>query len=226
MTLSNPRKRRAGHMMRLIHRAAMAALVCLCTLLTAVEMLGQGARDACTDDAFVKPRTTEFFVPPPDPNISADHEFSGNDPDVTARASLKIEGGQQVILELFMDAREPQSDWTRAVGHKRIFFYESPEGWGVDRIATATLDTIRFRTRGLQPNHVLTANPCGSLGRSGRSCQLVNTATSDDGLVEEWVIVGDSEETDDVGSRTGVQVRTHETTVVIIREDCRRNGGS
>ncbi|MGZ3458757.1 MAG: hypothetical protein ACXU86_09645, partial [Archangium sp.] len=69
----------------------------------------------------------------------ADADFDGHGPDVKARVRL-INNGTSVSAELFMSAKETQSDWTWVQGSRTEQLYIPEPGWRVTNLLVPSVE--------------------------------------------------------------------------------------
>lgn len=72
---------------------------------------------------------------------SGDSEFGGHGPRVYLTGSL-TKTPREATLHLYFDAKETKKDWTEVAGPLDAIVYRAPDGWRIDRIASAT--TVSF----------------------------------------------------------------------------------
>lgn len=68
---------------------------------------------------------------------SGDNEFNGNGPTVYLTGSV-TRTPREATLRLYFDAKETKKDWTEVAGPLHATVYRAPDGWRIDRIASAT----------------------------------------------------------------------------------------
>jgi hypothetical protein len=64
---------------------------------------------------------------------SGDADFDGNGPNITTTVTLHMQP-KRLSAELYMKAKETESDWTRAEGTKTFELYKPDPGWRIDAI--------------------------------------------------------------------------------------------
>lgn len=130
-----------------------------------------------------------FFIPP---RIGGDADFNGNGPDVFGSSRLFGVGTRQLRVQIFLDATETVSDFTRARGlSSRILIYEAPVGQCVVSVSRGDYDEITFR----DTDHAVD-NFTGQVSGS---------------FVSGWSIVGDTTG-NEAGTETGAAVTTFAMT--------------
>lgn len=129
------------------------------------------------------------YIPP---RIAGDAEFDGHGPDIFASTRLFGVGTRQLRVQLFMDATETVSDFTRARGlSSRILIYEAPAGQCVTSVSRGDYDEITYRDTDHAEDHF-----AGQVSGS---------------FVSDWWIIGDTSG-DEAGTETGVAIQTFAMT--------------
>ena len=129
------------------------------------------------------------FIPP---RVGGDADFNGNGPDVLAQARLLGVGGNQLRVQIFMDAIETIADFTHARGTSAsILIYAAPPGQCVRSVNRGTFEEIRYR----DSNHAADNLP-GQVAGS---------------FVSGWSFVGDTTG-NEAGTETGAALSTFSFT--------------
>src|SRR5262245_29018773 len=81
-----------------------------------------------------------YFVPP---HVAGDADFNGNGPDVLTSTRIFGVGTRTLRVQMFMDALETRSDFTRARGLSSMFtIYEANAGECVVSISKGQYDEV------------------------------------------------------------------------------------
>lgn len=92
--------------------------------------------------------TKEIKVPIPmkkyePPHVGGDREFAGHGPDVIVSANLTaINAGRQLALEIRMDAKETQGDWTHFDGTSNSIVFDVADKYPNHRIVDIVSDAF------------------------------------------------------------------------------------
>jgi hypothetical protein len=125
------------------------------------------------------------YIPP---RITGDADFAGHGPDILARGTLVGVGSNRLWVQIFMDARETTSDFTRARGTSQLFLiYVAPAGQCVRSVSRGTFEEIQYR----DTDHAVDDFPG----------QVTNS------FVRDWSFVGDTAG-NEAGTRTGAALST------------------
>jgi hypothetical protein len=135
-----------------------------------------------------------FFIPPK--VGSADAEFEGHGPDITASATLLV-GSRQLRVQIFMDAIETVSDFTHAQGTSTPYLlYTAPAGQCIVSVSRGEFDEIEYIDSD-HDNDIFPGQVTGS-------------------FVRTWTFVGDTAGSE-AGTRTGAAVTTFAFTADVQR---------
>ncbi|HEX6373587.1 MAG TPA: hypothetical protein VF006_31970 [Longimicrobium sp.] len=162
------------------------------------------------------------FVPP---HTRGDADFDGNGPSVVARVDLRLNNERTVLFaQIFMNAEETESDHTQATGQTRendpnFVVFRAPSGFSIKEIRGPQSDEMRYIDGGhgevsFRPADIHAAD-CGRLSAIFRRiCEQRKRDTSNNGLVDQWFSVGDTDG-DEAGTRTNVRVRLRPIRLLI-----------
>ncbi|SRR6266496_3241291 len=130
-----------------------------------------------------------YFIPP---RVAGDADFAGNGPDFFASTRLFGVGTGELRVQLFVDATETRSDFTRARGlSSRPLIYQAPAGQCVVSVSVGDYDELTYRDTD-HAEDVFAGQVSGS-------------------FVATWFAVGDTTG-DEAGTKTGAAVQTFAMT--------------
>lgn len=130
-----------------------------------------------------------FFLPP---HVAGDADFKGNGPDVLTSTRIFGVGTRTLRVQMFMDAIETRSDFTRARGLSSMFtIYEANAGECVVSISKGEYDEVNYIDNDHAQDHFL-----GQVAGS---------------FVNNWFIVGDTAG-NEAGTKTGAVIQTYSMT--------------
>lgn len=101
--------------------------------------------NSCSEDCEVcpqLPRTEDIAIAAAEYGEYCPTYFSGGDYDFDGhgpRVYLEVEAyvsGDSLLFNLFIDAIETESDWTRGAGRWDELLYQAPEGWVISAVDT------------------------------------------------------------------------------------------
>lgn len=143
--------------------------------------------------AFVKPDSTVKYVPVtigpycPKKLLGGDREFGGHGPEIWAWVKLRIVNKTTIYADLYMHARETQSDWSETEGTWSKLLYTVPSGYTIEGITSGMYSEVHYTSR---PG-VNAFSPAGLVQALG-GARGTEVPFKDDGLVMRWNIVGDT----------------------------------
>jgi hypothetical protein len=118
--------------------------------------------------------------------LGGDREFGGHGPEIWASIKLRITG-RQIVADVYMHARETQSDWSETEGTWHKIIYTAPAGYTISQILTGKESSVHYTSKpGMGP---FSPGALRNLVEGARGEEL---PAKDDGLVTRWVIVGDT----------------------------------
>jgi hypothetical protein len=91
------------------------------------------------------PEGREYTYVPPHTRGDRDFDGDGEGPDVNASASLRIEGGNSLVLTLAMKAVERTPDYTTAEGSRELELYRAEPGMRISKILTDPESFVDYR---------------------------------------------------------------------------------
>lgn len=128
-------------------------------------------------------------------HVGGDREYAGHGPDVFASARLLGVGTNRLRVQLFMDAVETRSDFTRARDFSPEFLiFVAPPGHCVRQVSRGTYDEIRYR----DTDHAVDNFPGQVTGS----------------FVSSYAFVGDTDGPE-AGTRTGMAIGTFTFTATV-----------
>lgn len=119
--------------------------------------------------------------------LGGDREFGGHGPEIWATLNLTIENGNQLYANVYMHARETQSDWSETEGSWRKLIYTAPHGFNISEITSGKNSEVHYVSK---PG-VSAFTPRGLVEALG-GARGTDVPFKDDGLVSRWNIVGDT----------------------------------
>jgi hypothetical protein len=135
---------------------------------------------------------SSFFIPP---RTAGDADFAGNGPDVLTSTRIFGVGTRTLRVQLFMNAVETKSDFTRANGLSAMqTIFEANQGECVVSVSLGQYDEVNYR----DTDHARDDFPRQVAGS----------------FVAQWYIVGDTAG-DEAGSETGAIIDTREMTATV-----------
>jgi hypothetical protein len=133
--------------------------------------------------------TSNYFIPP---RVSGDADFNGNGPDVFASTRLFGVGTRTLRVQIFMDATETVSDFTRARGLSSMMtIFEANAGECVVSVNRGQYDEVTYRDTD-HDQDFFTGQVTGS-------------------FVSGWFIIGDTTG-NEAGTETGAIIQTNSMT--------------
>jgi hypothetical protein len=142
----------------------------------------------------ITPDTTIQYIPStigpycPKKLLGGDRDFGGHGPEIWATVSLRIVNGSSVFADVYMHARETESDWSETEGNWSKLIYTAPAGYSITGITTGKNSEVHYISKpganAFSPAGVLQAMTGGARGN--------DIPFKDDGLVARWNIVGDT----------------------------------
>jgi hypothetical protein len=119
--------------------------------------------------------------------LGGDREFGGHGPEIWSWVKLKIVGGKYIDAEVYMHARETQSDWSETDGTWTKRLYTAPAGYTILNITSGQYSEVHYTSK---PG-VNAFTPAGLVQAIG-GARGTDVPFKDDGLVARWNIVGDT----------------------------------
>ncbi|MDP4264842.1 MAG: hypothetical protein Q8941_20105 [Bacteroidota bacterium] len=145
-------------------------------------------------DLKITPDTTVQYIPStigpycPKKLLGGDRDFGGHGPEIWASINLRIVSGNAVYADVYMHARETESDWSETEGNWSKLVYTAPAGYTITGIISGMTSEVHYVSKpganAFSPAGVLQAMTGGAKG--------TDVPFKDDGLVARWNIVGDT----------------------------------
>lgn len=119
--------------------------------------------------------------------LGGDREFDGHGPEIWSWITLSIINKNTIVADVYMHARETQSDWSETEGTWRKVLYTAPPGYDIVEIVSGKHSEVHYISKPGMPSFT----PRGLLNEIGGQ-KGNDVPFKDDGLVTRWNIVGDT----------------------------------
>src|SRR5260221_7402348 len=74
--------------------------------------------------------------------LGGDREFGGHGPEIKAWVKLRLVGNTEIFADVYMHARETESDWSETEGTWSKLLYRAPRGYQINELPLSNYSEV------------------------------------------------------------------------------------